>query len=69
MALDLACGGLVAAIVWTWQAAALEAVVIGGSVAATILTASLIGLSVPAAIHAARLDPKVSLGPHHPGTD
>lgn len=63
MALGLACGGLVGAIVWTWQAAVLEAVVIGGSVAGTILAASLIGLSVPAAVHAARLDPKVSSGP------
>ncbi len=66
-ALGLACGSLVAPIVWAWRGAGSEAAVIGGSIAVTISAASLIGLTVPAPIHAARLDPKVSSGP--PGVD
>lgn len=63
LGLGLACGSLVTAIVWAWRGAGPEAAVIGGSIAVTILAASLIGLTVPAAIHAVRLDPKVSSGP------
>jgi magnesium transporter len=40
-----------------------EAIAIGGSLVLTLAAASLFGLSVPALLHAARLDPKIAAGP------
>jgi magnesium transporter len=57
------CGSLVALIVWLWRGEPVAAVSIGSSIALALLTACAIGLSVPAALHAARLDPKIAAGP------
>jgi magnesium transporter len=58
-----ACGSLVALIVWLWRGEPLAAASIGSSITLALLTACAIGLSVPAALHAARLDPKIAAGP------
>ena len=36
---------------------------IGGSIALSLLTATLFGLSVPTLLHAFKLDPKIAAGP------
>jgi magnesium transporter len=61
--LGVACGALVAAIAWTWRGDPLAALTIGGAILASIMTASFIGLSVPAGLHALKLDPKIAAGP------
>ncbi|MDB6024795.1 MAG: mgtE1, partial [Verrucomicrobiales bacterium] len=61
--LGLGCGGVVALIVWFWRGAGLPAIVIGSSIALSLCAACFFGLSVPAALHAFKLDPKISAGP------
>ena len=61
--LGTACGALVAGIAWAWRGDAPAAAVVGGSVAAAVLVASTVGLSVPALLHALRLDPRIAAGP------
>jgi magnesium transporter len=61
--LGLACGGLVGAIVWLWRSDARAASVIGGSIALSLVTACLFGLSVPSLLHWLKLDPKIAAGP------
>ena len=61
--LGAACGALVAAIVWFWLGAGWPAIVIGGSILASLVMACLLGLSIPSVLHALRLDPKIAAGP------
>jgi magnesium transporter len=61
--LGAACGVVVGIIVLVWQHAELPALVIGASVTFCLLTACVAGLSVPAALHALKLDPKIAAGP------
>ncbi|HEY2139597.1 MAG TPA: magnesium transporter [Chthoniobacterales bacterium] len=61
--LGLACGVLVGAIVWIWRQDAKGAVVIGGSIAVSLVTACLFGFSVPSFLHWMKLDPKIAAGP------
>ena len=61
--LGLACGGVVAVIVWLWQSDARAAAVIGGSIALSLVTACLFGLGVPSLLHHLKLDPKIAAGP------
>jgi magnesium transporter len=61
--LGLACGGLVLAIVWIWRGDVRGACVIGGSIALSLVTACLFGLSVPSVLHWLKLDPKIAAGP------
>jgi len=58
-----ACGAAVVAVVWVWRGALAPALVIGGSVAASVVTASLLGLCIPALLHGLKLDPKIAAGP------
>ena len=57
------CGLAVALVVVGWQRDLLAAAVIGGSIALSLLTATLSGLSVPSLLHALKLDPKIAAGP------
>ncbi len=57
------CGLIVGMIVWLWRDAAMPAVVIGMGIFCSILTACSVGLSVPAVLHALKLDPKIAAGP------
>lgn len=61
--LGLACGGLVGLIVWLWRGAALAAFAIGSSIVLALCAACLFGLSIPALLHALKLDPKIAAGP------
>ena len=61
--LGLACGALAAAIVWSWRADLAGALVIGGSIALSLINSCLIGLSVPSLLHWFNLDPKIAAGP------
>jgi magnesium transporter len=61
--LGFACGALVAGIVWFWRGDALATLVIGGSIALSLMTACLFGLGVPSLLHRLKLDPKIAAGP------
>jgi len=61
--LALACGLVVALIVQAWRQNPLAALVVGGGIAGAVLGACFFGLSVPAALHALKLDPKIAAGP------
>lgn len=61
--LGIACGLVVAAIVWLWRGTPMAAVSIGTSIFLTLCAACFFGLSVPAALHALNLDPKIAAGP------
>jgi magnesium transporter len=61
--LGLACGGVVAVIVWLWRNDLRAAGVIGGSITISLFTACLFGLGVPSLLHWLRLDPKIAAGP------
>ncbi len=61
--IGLACGALVAAVVWIWRRDSISAAVIGGSIALSLVSACLFGLSVPSFLHWLKLDPKIAAGP------
>jgi magnesium transporter len=61
--IGLACGGFVALIVMAWRGDARAASVVGGSIAVSLVTASLFGLAVPSLLHHFKLDPKIAAGP------
>lgn len=57
------CGVLVGIIVWLWRDAALAGLAIGGSIVLALGAACFFGLTVPAALHGLKLDPKIAAGP------
>src|SRR5947199_5881391 len=61
--IGLACGIIVACIVSIWRHDFRAAAVIGGSIALSLVTASLFGLAVPSLLHRFNLDPKIAAGP------
>jgi magnesium transporter len=61
--LGLACGIVVALIVQAWRGDPWAALVVGGGIAGAVLGACFFGLSVPAGLHALKLDPKIAAGP------
>jgi len=61
--LGAACGTVVGLIVWLWRDTGLAAIVIGGSISLAMCAACFFGLSVPALLHAFKLDPKIAAGP------
>jgi magnesium transporter len=61
--LGTACGTTVGLIVWLWRGAALAGLAIGGSILLALCAACFFGLSVPALLHALKLDPKIAAGP------
>jgi magnesium transporter len=61
--LGVACGTVVGLIVWLWRGAGLAGFAIGTSVVLALCAACFFGLSVPALLHALRLDPKIAAGP------
>src|ERR1039457_3671492 len=61
--LGAACGIVVGLIVWLWRGAGLASFAIGASILLALCAACFFGLSVPAALHALRLDPKIAAGP------
>ncbi len=61
--LGVACGTVVGPIVWLWRGAGLAGFAIGASILLALCAACFFGLSVPALLHALRLDPKIAAGP------
>jgi magnesium transporter len=61
--LGAACGIVVAAIVVLWRGEPRPAAAIGLGILSALVGACVFGLSVPAALHALRLDPKIAAGP------
>jgi magnesium transporter len=61
--LGMCCGGCVGLIVWIWRGDVMAAITIGTAIGATIWTACIFGITVPAVLHALKLDPKVAAGP------
>lgn len=61
--LGLGCGVIVSIIVWLWRGEAVAALAIGMSIALSLVTACLFGLSVPSVLHGLKLDPKIAAGP------
>ena len=61
--IGLACGTIVGAIVFVWRHHLAGALTIGGSIALSLVTASLFGLGVPSLLHRFNLDPKIAAGP------
>lgn len=61
--IGLACGTIVAGIVLFWRHDPRSAVAIGGSIALSLVSACLFGLSVPSLLHRFNLDPKIAAGP------
>jgi magnesium transporter len=50
-------------IVWIWRKDITCALVIGGSISLSLVTACAFGLAVPSLLHWLRLDPKIAAGP------
>ena len=61
--IGLGCGIAVAAIVFLWKHDPRAALAIGGSIALSLISASLFGLGVPSLLHRLNLDPKIAAGP------
>ena len=61
--LGATCGLVVGLIVWLWRGTAMAAVSIGGSIVLALGAACFFGLSVPAMLHALKLDPRIAAGP------
>jgi len=61
--IGLGCGMVVAAIVIVWRHDLRAAFAIGGSIALSLISASLFGLGVPSLLHRLDLDPKIAAGP------
>ncbi len=61
--LGTAAGVVVGGIAWLWRGQFQPGIVIGGGIALSVVAAAYFGLSVPAALHALRLDPKIAAGP------
>lgn len=61
--LGSSCGTVVTLVAWLWRGDGAAALVIGGSIAVSMVMACLIGLTVPAVLHRFKLDPKIAAGP------
>ncbi|MEA3213754.1 MAG: hypothetical protein QOE70_6811 [Chthoniobacter sp.] len=61
--LGAGCGMLVLLIVWVWRGSLVAAAVVGASIAGSLCIACLAGVTMPALLHALRLDPKIAAGP------
>ena len=61
--IGLGCGTIVAMIVLLWRHTFNAAFAIGGSIALSLISASLFGLGVPSLLHRLKLDPKIAAGP------
>jgi magnesium transporter len=61
--LGVSCGFVVCIIAWVWRDDLRAAVVIGGSIALSLVTACAFGLAVPSLLHRFKLDPKIAAGP------
>ena len=61
--LGTACGTMVGLTVWLWRGTGMAGLAIGSSILLALCAACFFGLTIPAILHALRLDPKVAAGP------
>jgi magnesium transporter len=61
--IGVGCGTIVTMIVLLWRHTFEAAFAIGGSIALSLISASLFGLGVPSLLHRFKLDPKIAAGP------
>lgn len=61
--LGLSAAALVGLVVWGWRQDVMGAVVVGGSIAASILMACLFGVLLPTILRAFKADPRIAAGP------
>jgi magnesium transporter len=61
--LGVSAGAVVSGIVCVWMGAGKAAAVVGLAILGAICSSCFIGLSVPATLHALKLDPKIAAGP------
>ncbi|MFN2477454.1 MAG: magnesium transporter [Chthoniobacterales bacterium] len=61
--LGISCGLIVSLIVWLWRGEPIAAIAVGSSIAVSLLTACLFGLTIPSLLHRLKLDPKIAAGP------
>jgi magnesium transporter len=61
--IGIASGVIVGSIVLAWRRDLAAAAVIGSGIAGSLIGACFFGLSVPAGLHALKLDPKIAAGP------
>ena len=61
--LGIACGCVVSSVVWFWRNDSAGGLVIGGSIALSLVTACALGLGVPSLLHRLKLDLRIAAGP------
>jgi magnesium transporter len=61
--LGVSCGLLAGALAWLWLGEKMTTLVLGGGILLAMLSATTIGLGIPALLHSSRLDPKIAAGP------
>ncbi|MCR4375716.1 MAG: magnesium transporter [Acidobacteria bacterium] len=61
--LGLSSGALVGGVAWAWKGSPVLALAVGGAIAASMVTAAVLGLVLPTLLHAARRDAKIAAGP------
>jgi len=61
--LGIACGGAVGAVALAWQHQPMVSLAIGGAIALAIVSACLLGVLIPTAIRALKVDPRIAAGP------
>lgn len=61
--LGLSSGTLVGVVAWVWKGSPMLAMALGGAIAASMVTAALLGLILPTLLHAARRDARIAAGP------
>ncbi len=61
--LGVACGAVVGGVAFAWQRPGMISTAIGGSIALAIISACLLGVLIPTAIRALKIDPRVAAGP------
>lgn len=63
MLLGASCGAVVATVVLAWRHDGPGAMVIGGAITASMITACLFGVLLPTVVRALRVDPRIAAGP------
>jgi magnesium transporter len=61
--LGLSSGTLVGVVAWVWKGSPVLSLALGGAIAASMVTAAVLGLILPTLLHAAQRDAKIAAGP------
>ena len=61
--LGIASGAIAFLIVWLWRGSVVAGAVVGSTVLFSFLAACSFGITIPTALHALKLDPKIAAGP------